>query len=191
MSDDLENTLFEAKRLYEAQRYEEAFEKYLRAAESGGTSAQWFVGQMYLLGKGTQQSDEEALKWYLAAAEKGYADAQCALGFFYHNKKHDTETAITWYEKAAAKGHMMSLWRLGKMFRWGIGVPADKLKALGYFERAAQKGHVFAQRELAVLLLQGLLGWSQIPRGVWLFVKCIVRGISITLRSEHDERLCN
>jgi len=50
------------ERLYQAQ---------LALAQKGDPRAQYFLGEMYEQGLGTEQNTEEALKWYATAAERG------------------------------------------------------------------------------------------------------------------------
>jgi len=191
MSDPLSNIMVDAKRLYQEGHHQEAFAKYLEVAKQGDLAAQAFVGQMYLVGEGTDQNDEEALKWYTAAATRDYPPAQCGLGFFYYHKKNDVSKAVEWYRKAAERGHVVALWRLGRIYKKGIGVPADREKAYAYFEQAAKMGHIFSMRESAVFLIKGYRGWSKVITGFRLLTKCIFDGARITWKSGDDERLRN
>ena len=52
-------------------------------AESGNANAQYKLGLIYDLGKGTPKDDKLALRWYQAAALKGFALACFHLGQFY------------------------------------------------------------------------------------------------------------
>ena len=50
------------------------------AAEADDVIAQYFLGEMYLQGKGVDQDFEQAAAWYERAAINGHPEAQAALG---------------------------------------------------------------------------------------------------------------
>ena len=50
------------------------------AAEAGDPIAQYFLGEMYLQGKGVNQDFAQAAAWYEKAAVGGHTDAQAAIG---------------------------------------------------------------------------------------------------------------
>src|SRR3954468_13559475 len=51
----------------------------------------------------------------------------------------DKISAVRALEFAAAQGHALSLWKLGRMYAEGDGVPQDDLKAFEYFSRIADE----------------------------------------------------
>ncbi len=60
--------------------YAAALEKLKPEADGGDVIAQYFLGEMYLHGKGVDQDFEQAVAWYSRAAEHGHPQAQAALG---------------------------------------------------------------------------------------------------------------
>lgn len=70
--------------------------------------------------------------------EKGYRSAKDALrtGVREYNAG-DKEGAVRALEYAADQGHTLALWKLGRMYADGDGVPHDDLKAFEYFSRIA------------------------------------------------------
>jgi tetratricopeptide (TPR) repeat protein len=60
--------------------YDEAFRRFIKAAELGNSDAQLTVGMMYATGEGVSQDYEEALKWIALALERGDLNAQQLLG---------------------------------------------------------------------------------------------------------------
>ncbi|GJE25734.1 tetratricopeptide repeat protein [Methylobacterium organophilum] len=70
--------------------------------------------------------------------EKGYRSAKDALrtGVREYNAG-DKEGAVRALEYAAGQGHTLALWKLGRMYADGDGVPHDDLKAFEYFSRIA------------------------------------------------------
>ncbi|MCJ2013963.1 tetratricopeptide repeat protein [Methylobacterium sp. J-076] len=73
-----------------------------------------------------------------AAAEKSYRSARDALraGVREYNAG-DKEGAARALEYAAGQGHALALWKLGRMYAEGDGVPHDDLKAFEFFSRLA------------------------------------------------------
>jgi len=73
-----------------------------------------------------------------AAAEKSYRSARDALraGVREYNAG-DKEGAARALEYAAGQGHALALWKLGRMYAEGDGVPHDDLKAFEFFSRIA------------------------------------------------------
>ena len=57
----------------------EAMKWYLRAANQDFARAQYYVGTMYALGKGTERSQAKAVQWYKLAARQGETSAQAVL----------------------------------------------------------------------------------------------------------------
>lgn len=57
-----------------------ALENLQPEADAGDPVAQYFLGEMYLRGKGVEQNFEQAAAWYEKAAVGGHADAQSAIG---------------------------------------------------------------------------------------------------------------
>lgn len=71
-------------------------------------------------------------------ADKGYRSAKDALraGVREYNAG-DKQGAARALEYAAGQGHALALWKLGRMYAEGDGVPHDDLKAFEFFSRIA------------------------------------------------------
>jgi uncharacterized protein len=78
------------------------------------------------------------VKTPVPAAEKSYRSAREALraGVREYNAG-DKEGAARALEYAAGQGHALALWKLGRMYAEGDGVPHDDLKAFEFFSRIA------------------------------------------------------
>lgn len=148
---------------YERGDYAAALKLWKPIAELGYDRAQYYVGRMYVDGKGVPRDDAEAVKWFRRAAEPaagdpgfhdGSTEAQASLGFMYLNGRgvpEDLIEAAKWYRIAAEKGDVDSQYLLGLMYVHGDGVPRDDAEAAKWFRRAADKGYAKAQASL---------GWS-------------------------------
>lgn len=52
----------------------------------------------------------------------------------------DYKAAFAWMEKPARRGHPLAQYRLGELYRYGIGTPIDKPRAYLWFNLAAAQG---------------------------------------------------
>jgi Sel1 repeat len=57
--------------------------RYLQAAQSGDSDAQFYLGALYSAGVGRPRSDEEAFRWFSRAADQGHSHAMLILGGLY------------------------------------------------------------------------------------------------------------
>lgn len=177
-----------ASALYEAGKYDEALEQYRALAERGSTQAQIFVGWMYQHGRGVAMNREEARRWYEKAAGARSPEGIFYLGKLCFIEQHYAD-AKRHFEDATAKNYSPAVYRLGRMYELGTGVPLDKHKAFKYFERAAQMGHLFAERAIAGRMIKGAYGALRIPEGLYRFVRALWLAARYMNRDEHDERI--
>jgi uncharacterized protein len=76
---------------------------YTRAADLGGASAQFNLGNFYRDGRGVKQDFAESLRRFRQAAEQGHAKAQGAIGSVYYHGRGvpvDFERAVHYYRLA-------------------------------------------------------------------------------------------
>lgn len=110
-------------------------QNYLReAAYLGHTQS------MYLLGKQLITSSikdyAEGIRYLESAADKGHVKAAITLGQSYLPAGDDA-TAFAYMQLAAGLGDRQAAYMLGKMYRDGIGTPADAKKAADYLKQGA------------------------------------------------------
>ncbi len=87
--------------------------------------------------------------WQGAAADTPYDAGVAAYS------RGDYAAARQAWEKALAGGDWEAARNLGLLYRKGLGVPADQLRALGYYREAAAHGVINARLNLAELYLSG------------------------------------
>ena len=93
----------------------------------------------------------EAIHRLKAAARGGSSDAQVRLAEIYLLGKwveRNTGKAHAYAEKAAAQQHSEALRILGDIYRYGLGVVPDPIKARRYYRQAADKGNMQAHQKL-------------------------------------------
>lgn len=132
-----------------------AFNLFLRAAESGHSKAQEYLGMCYRFGKGVPQDDFESIKWYRKAAEQGNDRAQCELGDFYlkgDRAPRDECEAFKWFQKSAEQGNAKAQYNLAMFYMLGQDstgqgpVATDLLQADKWLRLAADQSHQDANK---------------------------------------------
>lgn len=129
-------------------------------SEKGDPEAQFWLGWMYLYGKGTKKDTQIAMKYFQKSANQGYADSQERLGYVYSmgsNVEKNLKEAIKWYRMAAEQGNDDAQYALGEAYIYGEerGVPLDSSQAEKWFLKAANQGHLFAQKSLGSMYSGG------------------------------------
>ena len=77
---------------------------FVKAADQGNASAQFWLGEMYSAGWGIPQDKARAAIWYRKAANQGLATAEFALGNMYETGRGaplNHKEAVMWIQKAA------------------------------------------------------------------------------------------
>jgi hypothetical protein len=80
---------------------------FLKAADQGNSTAQFWLGEMFSTGWGIPEDKARAAIWYRKAAEQGLATAQFALGNMYESGRGaplNHKEAVKWIQKAANQG---------------------------------------------------------------------------------------
>ncbi len=108
-------------------------ELYLCAAENGDADAWNDLGAQYYDGaRGFPQDFGKALHYYELAAENGSRQAQENLGYCYYYGRSvpvDYEKAFHYFLLGALDGHIISLYKIGDMYRNGYYVKKNGREA--------------------------------------------------------------
>lgn len=97
---------------YDRADYKTALTVWLETAEAGDPKAQYYVGEIYEKGLGTEPNYVEAAAWYLKAGKQGLAQAQISLGFLYEKGlgvAKDPRQALQWYRRATGVAGVIML----------------------------------------------------------------------------------
>jgi TPR repeat protein len=94
-----------------------------------------------------------------------------------------------WIQKAAVQGYAPALYRLGLLYRDGLGVTASKDEAYNCWERAAAFGHPYAQREIALELVKGRAGLAGVARGLYWFLRMPLLAVRLISKDPDSEML--
>lgn len=156
------------------QNYAKSFGWFMKSAIAGNWFAQFSVANQYYYGNGFYKDKGQALHWYTKSAEQGLPYAAYAVAQMYANGEsvlQDEATAQRYYAQAFAgflkleesnRADDNLLYKLGRMYRYGLGTDEDVSKALEYFTRSAKHGNTNARRMIAIEQLSG----EHIPQDV-------------------------
>ena len=122
-----------------------------KSAAQGNADALWYLGELYLDGKQVKKDETKAIQYWEQSASQGDAEKQLLLGNKYSGVQQylkepkiqvDFSRASEWYEKSAQKGNAEAQMRLATMYRNGVGVPKNTVKAIEWYRKAASQGDV-------------------------------------------------
>ncbi|WP_367160461.1 tetratricopeptide repeat protein [Kozakia baliensis] len=146
---------------------------WMQRAAEGIVNAQYWLGRMYIEGRGFDVNIEEGCRWLEKAATAGMTDAQTLLGQMLvtgrapGGKNH--ARALELYREAATHGHVGAMFSAGALYGGGHDVPADRPEALRWFLLAAERGNPLAQLMAGRYLTHGLAGKTDLAAGrKWL-----------------------
>ena len=132
------------------QDYEKAFEWFLKSAQEGNKFAQYSLANLYYYGNGVEKDLSQAFLWYRKSSEQGQPYASYAVAQMYDKGEYvsqSEETAQRYYKVALSgflelesKGQADDnlYYKLGAMYKKGLGTEIDIPKAIEYFEKSAE-----------------------------------------------------
>ena len=147
-------------------------------AEGGTPMAMLYLAYAFRNGIGVACDLELAEAWYRRAVDAGLHRAHYHLGRLFLDSSRYAE-AMMEFEQAASKSFMPGVHFLGRIYYFGLGVPADKEKGRELLSEAAGWGCVFAKALVAHdLIRRGEDIWS-VFRGAFTKLGCYVELLRI------------
>ena len=151
-----------------------AAEYVIRAAKAGSMSAALDLGRRLSAGD-THFLDIEitvALEWMEKLAKSGHSGAINQLSKYYL-RTGDTEKALTYLNESAEQGVMSSMLTLFRLYRDGVMVAGDDVKAHSYLDMASQSARIPADiHKLAKFYYEQ----KNIPAAITLATKAAKKG---------------
>lgn len=150
------------------QDYEKAFEWFLKSAQEGNKFAQYSLANLYYYGNGVEKDLSQAFLWYRKSSEQGQPYTPYAVAQMYDKGEYvsqSEETAQRYYKVALSgflelesKGQADDnlYYKLGAMYKKGLGTEIDIPKAIEYFEKSAE--NMWSTYQLGRLYLFGAEG---------------------------------
>ena len=147
------------------QDYAQSFEWFLKSAHGGNKFAQYSLANLYYYGNGVEKDLSQAFWWYRKSSEQGQPYASYAVAQMYSKGEYvaeNKETAQRYY-KAALSGFLELeskdqaddnlYYKLGAMYKNGLGTEIDIPKAIEYFEKSTE--NMWSTYQLGRLYLFG------------------------------------
>ena len=145
----------DARRAFDAGRFDEARHLWLALAGAGDPEAALNLGLLHDLGRGVPQDSSIAYHWYRQAAEAGLAQAAFNVAVMLDSgvgvSRNGAEAAL-WYARAAAGGRHRAQYALAQLYAAGDGVPRNPSTAEAWYRAAARGGLGAASARLPALL---------------------------------------
>ena len=169
------------------QDYQKAFEWFERSAKQKNKFAQFSLANLYYYGNGVEKDLSQAFLWYQKSSAQGQPYASYAVAQMYSKGEYVSqggETAQRYY-KAALSGFLELesmeqaddnlYYKLGFMFKKGLGTDIDMDRAIDYFKRSAEMNNKNGLYEYGKALLLG----EHIPQDKEKAVKLLEKAIKL------------
>lgn len=167
------------------QNYEKAFQWFLKSAEEGNKFAQFSIANLYYYGNGVERNLEKAFEWYMKSAKQGQPYASYAVAQMYSKGEYvqQNEEAAQEYFSQALSGFLKLeadgqaddnlFYKIGVMYKNGLGTEVDIDKALEYFKRSAELNNKNGLYEYGKALLFGENITQDMPKAMDCLEKAV------------------
>ena len=169
------------------QDYEKAFQWFLKSSQEGHKFAQYSLANLYYYGNSVEKDLSQAFLWYQESASQGQPYASYAVAQMYSKGEYvaeNNETAQRYY-KAALSGFLELeskdqaddnlFYKIGVMYKNGLGTEADISKAIDYFKRSAEMNNKNGLYEYGKTLIQGKYIEADLNKGL----ECIEKAMKL------------
>ena len=169
------------------QDYEKAFEWFERSAKQKNKFAQFSLANLYYYGSGVEKDLSQAFLWYQRSSSQGQPYAAYSIAQMYRYGEYvtkDNDTAQRYYQQALSgflkieNDDMANddlFYKLGQMFKLGLGTDSDVTKAIEYFKRSAEMNNKNGLFEYGKALLIG----EHIPQDTDSAVKLLEKAVKL------------
>lgn len=163
----------EFRRLYNLAEIEpqSAISGFENLANRGSLASMLHLGSGYLKGI-PEKNYEKAKHWYLLASNNGHAEASMIYGRMCLDAKDYVEAKKV-YEKIALTDDPEAIYFLGITHLEAKKHSFSKQQGISLLKKSSDLGYPFASRDLALLMLTGKLGWSNLSKGFPLIIRSI------------------
>lgn len=169
------------------QDYQKAFEWFERSAKQKNKFAQFSLANLYYYGSGIEKDLSQAFLWYQRASSQGQPYAAYSIAQMYRYGEYvtkDNDTAQRYYQQALSAFLKIEsddmanddlFYKLGQMFKLGLGTDSDVTKAIEYFRRSAEMNNKNGLFEYGKALLIG----EHIPQDADSAVKLLEKAVKL------------
>ncbi|KQU65847.1 hypothetical protein ASC75_11645 [Aminobacter sp. DSM 101952] len=158
-----------------------AFDYYRQAAEAGSATARLRVGEMRVLGEGTESDVDAGLAAIEEIASSGDGAALALLGDLYSRPgtrglSLDLPRAYDYFRRAAATGNETGILRSGEMLARGQGAEKDSEAGRALVRSLADRGNLHALVSLGDLMSDSKVGALDIQEAETAYAKASALG---------------
>ena len=121
--------------LLRQEKFKEAYDILIGEAKKDDAKAQFIVGLMYRYGHYVDYDVSIAEKWFKKAIDSGSIAAKHYLADLYMNERK-FDSALELYTSAVDDGFIKSLYDIGEIYFYGLGVEKDICRSYEYFQRS-------------------------------------------------------
>ena len=169
------------------QDYEKAFEWFERSAKQKNKFAQFSLANLYYYGSGVEKDLSQAFLWYQRSSSQGQPYAAYSIAQMYRYGEYvtkDNDTAQRYYQQALSAFLKIEsddmanddlFYKLGQMFKLGLGTDSDVTKAIEYFRCSAEMNNKNGLFEYGKALLIG----EHIPQNTDSAVKLLEKAVKL------------
>ena len=169
------------------QDYEKAFEWFERSAKQKNKFAQFSLANLYYYDSGIEKDLSQAFLWYQKSSAQGQPYASYVIAQMYSKGEYvsqSEETAQRYYKDALSGFLKLEskdqaddnlYYKLGSMFKKGLGTDIDMDRAIDYFKRSAEMNNKNGLYEYGKALLLG----EHIPQDKEKAVKMLEKAIKL------------
>ena len=169
------------------QNYQKAFEWFERSAKQKNKFAQFSLANLYYYGSGIEKDLSQAFLWYQRSSSQGQPYAAYSIAQMYRYGEYvtkDNDTAQRYYQQALSgflkiESDDMAdddlFYKLGQMFKLGLGTDSDVTKAIEYFRRSAEMNNKNGLFEYGKALLIG----EHIPQDTDSALKILEKAVKL------------
>ena len=169
------------------QDYQKAFEWFERSAKQKNKFAQFSLANLYYYGSGIEKDLSQAFLWYQRSSSQGQPYAAYSIAQMYRYGEYvtkDNDTAQRYYQQALSAFLKIEsddmanddlFYKLGQMFKLGLGTDSDVTKAIEYFRCSAEMNNKNGLFEYGKALLIG----EHIPQNTDSAVKLLEKAVKL------------
>ena len=169
------------------QDYEKAFEWFERSAKQKNKFAQFSLANLYYYGSGVEKDLSQAFLWYQRSSSQGQPYAAYSIAQMYRYGEYvtkDNDTAQRYYQQALSAFLKIEsddmanddlFYKLGQMFKFGLGTDSDVTKAIEYFRCSAEMNNKNGLFEYGKALLIG----EHIPQDTDSALKILEKAVKL------------
>lgn len=138
------------------------------------------MAQLYVDGLGVERDLQKARDMYAQAFEQGYSDAMVMCGDTYLTEE-DYTSALDCYLKAVYRRSPYAYYRLGWLYKEGLGIEKDLQKALEYYQKAVDMQYPAALADLGLMYKEGNLVEKDSEKALQFLTKAADKGNAVAM----------